>query len=185
MRDPVITFDPNLLRSNVPEALRALRQWVAWQYVERNGKQTKCPMIPTKGGAASSTNPGTWATFEEAIAACKAPGLEGIGFVFSADDTFAGIDLDNCLDAATGEVKPWAWPILDQLDSYTEVSPSGKGVKVFVRASKPGPRCKSRYEDGAIEMYDRGRFFTVTGVRLPDRPTDVEARQAAFDAVYA
>ena len=114
MRDSVITFDPNLLRSNVPDVLRTLRQWVTWRYVVRNGKQTKCPMIPTKGGAASSTNPGTWATFEEAIAACKAHGLGGIGFVFSADDTFAGIALDTCLDAATGAVKPWARPRPDQ-----------------------------------------------------------------------
>ena len=73
MRGPVIGFDPNLLRSNVPEALRALRQWVAWRYVRRDGKQTKCPVKPTKGGSASSTDPTTWGTFEQAVAATVTP----------------------------------------------------------------------------------------------------------------
>ena len=108
MRDPVIAFDPNLLHNNVPEALRRLRQWVAWQYVERNGKQTKCPISPTKGGSASSTDPATWGTFAQAVSACRRrSGLSGVGFVFTADDPFTGVDLDNCIDEATGKVKPW------------------------------------------------------------------------------
>lgn len=182
---PLFALDPDLLRNNVPETLRALPQWVAWQYVKRCGKWTKCPISPTKGGNASATDPATWGTFDQAVAACQAAGLEGIGFVFNADDPFTGIDLDNCIDGSTGEVKTWARPILAQLDSYSEISPSGKGVKVFVRASKSGARCKTGYEDGAIEMYDRDRFFTVTGMRRPDRPADVEERQAAIEAIYA
>ena len=178
-------FDATRLSREVPSCLRERAQWVCWSYIERGGKTTKCPISPIKGGNASSTDPATWSTFEQAIAACQTAGLEGIGFVFSPDDPFAGIDLDNCLDAATGEEKPWTRPILDQLDSYSEISPSGKGVKVFVRASKSGPRCKTGHEDGAVEMYDCGRFFTVTGARLQNRPAGVEERQAGFDAVYA
>jgi hypothetical protein len=143
-------------------------------------------MCPTERREASSTDPTTWGTFDQAVTACKeSEGLAGVGFVFSADDPFAGIDLDNCIDTSSGEVKSWARPILAQLDSYSEISPSGKGVKVFVRASKSRPRCKTGHKDGAIEMYDRDRFFTVTGVRLPDRPADIEERQTAIDAVYA
>lgn len=169
----------------VPACLRERAQWVCWTYVERDGKATKCPISPTKGGNASSTDPDTWGTLQQAIAACHAcSGLDGVGFVFTSDDPFAGIDLDNCLDPATGEAKPWARAILDQLDSYAEVSPSGTGVKVYVRARKPGPRCKTGYEDGAVEMYDRDRFFTVTGELITGGSTDVAERQAAFDAVY-
>lgn len=105
--------------------------------------------------------------------------------MFSADDPFTGIDVDNCIDGSTAEVKAWARPILDQLNSYGEISPSGKGVKVFVRASKRGTACKRSYEDGAVEIYDRKRLFTVTGARLMDLPAEIEQRQSALDAVYS
>lgn len=179
------SVDLDLIRRQMPPRLLERAQWVCWKYVERDGKQTKCPINPTKGGAASSTDPATWSTFELAVAALRrCPGLDGVGFVFTAGDPFAGIDLDNCLDAATGEVKPWARTILDQFDSYSEISPSGKGVKVFIRGAKSGSRCKIGYEDGAVEMYDRDRFFTVTGQRLPGVPADMEERQTQCDAVY-
>lgn len=171
--------------SNIPQSLRARAQWVCWMDIDRNGKRTKCPISPKTGRAASSTDPMTWATFDQAVAAFRrTERLAGIGFVFSANDAFAGIDLDNCIDGATGQIKPWARTILDQLDSYSEISPSGKGVKVFVFASSPGAGCRTSYEDGVIEMYDLGRFFTVTGTRLPDHPADVKTRQAAFNTLY-
>jgi putative DNA primase/helicase len=184
MPEPAVAFDVERLAGNAPACLRERAQWVCWTYVERDGKATKCPISPTRGGNASSTDPATWGTFDQAIAACQAAGLEGIGFVFSAGDPFAGVDLDNCIDPAAGEVKPWARAILDQLGSYAEISPSGGGVKAFIRALKPGPRCKTGYEDGAVEMYDRDRFFTVTGEPLAGSPPDVAERQAALDALY-
>jgi putative DNA primase/helicase len=177
--------DLELVLGSVPACLRDLAQWVCWRYVERDGKPTKCPIRPTKGGPASSTEPATWGTFEQAVAALqRCSDLEGIGFVFTTADPFAGIDLDKCVDAATGQIKPWALPIIRQLDSYAEFSPFGTGVKVFVRARKKGQRCKTGYEDGAVEMYDRERFFTITGQRLPDTETDVEERQPQYEAVY-
>jgi len=184
MSTPALLFDPQAIVENVPTCLRERGQWVCWQYVERDGKPTKCPISPTKGGKASSTDAATWGTFEQALAARQAADLDGVGFVFSADDPFTGVDLDNCLDVATGQPKSWAQALLERLNSYAEISPSGTGVKIFVRASKPGPRCKTRFEDGTVEIYDRDRFFTVTGERLAECADDVEDRQAALDAVY-
>ncbi len=169
----------------VPECLRERRQWVCWKYIDRDGKQTKPPINAKTGRKASSTDPATWATFDQAIAACdRYPDLAGVGFVFAPDDPFAGIDLDNCLDPTTGEIKPWARRFLDQLDSYSEISPSGGGVKVFVRATQPDHGRKCNYEDGAVEMYDSGRYFTVTGQRLPDFSADVEQRQDRVEAMH-
>jgi len=186
MPKSALQSDPQLVLRNVPACLCERAQWVCWKYVIRRGKVTKVPINPCTEKPADTTDPATWGTFEQALAACRCSNdLAGVGFVFSADDPFTGVDVDNCLDAATGELKPWARPILDQLDSYSEISPSGKGVKVFVRASKSGSRCKIGYEDGAIEMYDHDRFFTVTGVRLTDCPADLEKRQSAIDALYA
>ncbi|MCK6486642.1 MAG: phage/plasmid primase, P4 family [Phycisphaerae bacterium] len=185
MKVPALQFDPTRVCREVPSCLRERRQWVCWRFIVRGGKTTKCPICPNGVGEASSTDPATWGTFDQAVAACQAAGLEGIGFVFSADDPFAGVDLDKCIDPTTGEPKPWATAILDKLDSYSEVSPSGTGVKVFVSACKPGPRCKTGYEDGAIEMYDRDRYFTVTGQSLDEPPKEVAERQGAVDALYA
>jgi len=170
--------------ANVPAALKEHPRWVTWKYVERDGKPTKCPFDPKTGGAADSTDPATWATFDEALAAYQKDSLAGVGFVFAADGGFAGVDLDDSIDMVTGQLKPWARQIVERLDSYTEVSPSGGGVKVFVRARKPGARCRKPYHDGEVEMYDSARFFTVTGRRLPDVSAGVEARQDELAAVY-
>ena len=184
--------DPRLSRArlltritqNTPQCLRVRRQWVCWKYVEREGKPTKCPVDPKTGGPAGSTDATTWAMFDDAIAAYRADSLAGIGFVFVAGGGYCGVDLDDSLDPTTNALKPWARAIVDQLDSYTEVSPSGHGVKIFLRASKPGRRCRKAYHDGDVEMYDASRFFTVTGARLPVVSADVEDRQAQLDALY-
>lgn len=170
---------------HVPACLRALPQWVGWKYVERDGKQTKCPVSARDGTPADSTDPATWATFEEALQAHENDSLAGVGFVFARDGGFSGVDLDACLDPESGAVKPWAEGIIRRLNSYTEVSPSGCGVKVFLRASKPGSRCRKAYHDGEIEVYDADRFFTVTGHRFDGASAEVEERQAELEAVYA
>lgn len=169
----------------VPACLRERRQWVCWRYEQRNGKQTKVPVDPHSGAMASPTDPTMWGTFEHAIAACAgAPGLAGVGFVFAADDPFAGVDLDDCRDPKSGELRPWAQKVVNFLDSYTEASPSGTGVKVFLRGTKPGKRCRKAHEGGEIEVYDRGRYFAVTGRHVPGTPTDVEARQHQLDRLH-
>ncbi|MCO6439004.1 MAG: hypothetical protein J5J06_18070 [Phycisphaerae bacterium] len=185
MAEAPVVIEPQHLARVVPSCLRARRQWVCWRYVERDGRVTKCPICPTKGGLASATDPATWGSFEQACAALvRCPDLAGVGFVFTADDPYAGVDLDNCVDPTTNKPKPWAQSFIDQLDSYAEISPSGRGVKIIVRAAKPGPRCKRGYEDGAVELYDAGRFFTVTGQRVTDASGDVEDRQAELNALY-
>jgi len=180
--------DPSLqpLVETIPACLRQRPQWVCWRYIERDGKPTKCPFDAKTGAMADSTDPGTWNAFDDAVAAWQGNNqYEGVGFVFAADDPFCGVDLDDCIDAATGEMKPWGQRVVAALDSYCEISPSGGGVKVFLEASKPGERCRKAYEDGEIEMYDQGRFFTVTGRRLKSASAQVESRQAALDQLYA
>lgn len=170
----------------VPAALRERPQWVCWKYVTRGGKRTKCPVSP-RGGRADSTDPATWATFDEAVATWSAGGFAGIGYVFAADDPYCGIDLDGCIDDA-GVVVPAASEIIDALGSYTEVSPSGRGVKVFIAGRKPdGVGCKSKAIAGfkECEVYDRDRFFTVTGQHVAGTPGGVGERQAALDALCA
>src|SRR5918999_6054783 len=142
--------------------MRDLRQWLCWRSEERDGKPTKIPYSPITGERASSTAPETWTGYEEAMRAYKEEGYGGIGFVFTPEDDLCGVDLDGCLDPQTGEIEGWAQEIIDELDSYAEISPSGTGVHVLIRGSlQPGRNRKGRFE-----AYDRGRYFTMTGHHL-------------------
>ncbi|MEZ6072255.1 MAG: hypothetical protein R3C10_18850 [Pirellulales bacterium] len=181
----VLTIDLSTITDNAPKCIRQLTQWVAWRYVERDGKPTKAPVNPRTGSLAKSTEPDTWGTFEEAIAACQSDQqLAGVGFVFTADDNYCGVDLDNSIDPESGQLKRWAADIVDRLDSYTEISPSGTGLKVFLKANKPGSRCRKAYHDGEVEIYDNGRFFTLTGQRLDTASATIEDRQTQLRQVY-
>src|SRR5215211_6470634 len=159
--------------------IRDLRQWLVWRSEERDGKPTKIPYSPITGQRASSRTPETWTGYREAVRACKEEGYGGIGFVFTSEDDLCGVDLDKCLDPETGEIEPWASTIIEELDSYTEVSPSGTGVHILVRATLP----EGRNRKGRFEAYDRGRYFTVTGKHLAGTPLTIEGRQEELRAV--
>ncbi len=112
---------------------------------------------------------------------------DGIGFVFSPDDPYCGIDLDHCRNLETGETADWARAIIEAINSYTEISPSGDGVHILIRAAMPstGTHHKKPMADGGkIEIYDRGRYFTMTGNHLLGTPTTIEYRQTEFDQLY-
>jgi putative DNA primase/helicase len=164
---------------NLPAELKALPQWVAWRYEERDGRPTKIPKNPKTGKNARADTPSTWGTIEEAVAACQTHGFDGIGFVFSQNDPFCGIDLDGCRNHETGEVEPWAQRIIEHFESYTEITPSGKGFHIIVKGSlPPGGRRK-----GKIELYDQERYFTFTG-NVVDSRSVIAERQAGLEAFH-
>lgn len=165
----------------IPQGLKDRPQWVAWRREERNGKLTKVPYNAISGKTASITKPNDWTTFEQAIAALEAGGYDGIGFVLTADDPFAGVDLDHCLDPATGVIEPWALAIVDQLHSYTERSPSGTGLRIFVKGTLLGKGRKK----GPIEFYCDARYLTVTGDHLTATPLTIEERHETLQLVHA
>jgi putative DNA primase/helicase len=162
-----------VLTSGIAHGLKELNQWAAWRWEKRNGKWTKPPINPVTGGYARNNDLDTWGSFETALRRMHKERLPGVGFMFHPDDGFAGVDLDNCRDRESGKIESWALGIVEELDSYTEVSPSGSGLKVFVRGELP----PGRRRKGRIEMYDRGRFFATTGCRLSSAPSTVNERQ--------
>lgn len=181
---------PALDVNAIPVELSQLAQWVVWRQESRDGgKPTKIPYNAATGSKASTTDPETWATFDDALAAYELGTYDGVGFVFSRDDDFAGVDLDDCINA-DGNIAPEAQKIIDELNSYTEVSPSGKGVKVFLQGQLPqgetGKNKKTPDIDGlgGIEVYDRGRYFTVTSRHLNGTPTRVEDRHEELNEVF-
>ena len=168
--------------AQIPAVLKAKEQWVCWRTEDREGTPTKVPVDPATGGYASVTRPGTWTDFTTALKYYRgSEAVDGIGFVFTADDAYAGVDLDDCRDPKTGEVADWAVAILRRLASYTEWSPSGTGAHVIVEADIPAGGNRA----GHLEMYDRERYFTVTGDRVPGAPRTVEDRGEALRAIHA
>jgi putative DNA primase/helicase len=170
----------------IPRELRERPQWVLYRVQSRNGKTTKVPYQAVHAGRrASSTDWATWATFEAAVAAHERGRGDGLGFVFTADDPFAGMDLDACVDA-DGVIDEHALELVERVDSYTELSPSGVGLHVIARAQVGGGRRTSRTPwGGELEVYDRDRYFTMTGRRFGNTPGVIAERDDALAAVRA
>ncbi|MCI0460129.1 MAG: hypothetical protein L0Z62_24520 [Gemmataceae bacterium] len=114
------------------------------------------------------------------------PGVfSGVGLILTEDMGLVVIDLDDARDPDTGELADWAWPVVDKLDTYSEVSPSGTGVKVYVWGKKPGRNCGTKKGSPYhAEMYSRLRWVALTGINVEGTPTTVEARQEAITEVY-
>ncbi len=158
----------------IPQELKDRRQWVTWRY--ENG--TKVPYAAKTGERASSTNPDTWTTYQSAIAAADTRKHDGVGYVFSPDDPYVGIDLDDCIDA-NEHLAPWAQEIVSILNSYSEVSPSGKGVKIWVKGEIP-----RSVKTANVEMYSERRYFTVTGRHIPDTPDTIRSVNGTLTKLY-
>lgn len=162
----------------IPQELRDLPQWVC----HRDGE--KVPIDPKTGHNAKANDPATWGTFEQATGWAASNG-GGIGYEFTEDAPFCGIDLDHVRDEDSGELAPWAREVVDALDTYTEVSPSGAGLHLIARAEKPENGSKRTNADGtAFEMYDRGRYFRMTGDVFDGHDT-INDRQEAVNEAHA
>lgn len=158
----VLTHDPLF-------DLRQKRQWVTYR-LERDakGRLDKIPYAPGTNQPASSTDPTTWTDYRTAVA--KKNGDAGLGFVFTKEFGITGIDFDKCRDPITGKVDSLIAGIVAKLHSYTEISQSGTGIHVLVKASLPvGARKR-----GSCEMYDSERFFVVTENPLLGTPLTIE-----------
>jgi hypothetical protein len=131
----------------IPDELKALRQWICWELVDRDGKKTKLPINAKTGKLASTTDAATWTDFDAAVMAST--GFSGIGFVFTDKDPYCGIDMDGHID---DELIEW-------IGSYTELSQSGNGAHIICRAKLPETGRRS----GNLEIYDGGRYFVMTG----------------------
>lgn len=138
--------------SCVPPEMRELPQWVVHD-------KNKIPYNPQSQKRAKAGRPETWDTFENAASSIKAPYV-GIGFELNGNGII-GIDIDHCIDSETGKATPFAQGIIDYLDSYTEYSPSGTGIHIFITGAIPSDGRKR--SDLGLEMYQSRRYLTVTG----------------------
>jgi len=145
---------------NIPDSLTTRQQWVCWGYQFVHGRWTKVPLQPD-GRKASVTDPATWAPFDFVQTAYLNNGsYDGVGFVLTLGDPFIAFDFDHCVDRQTGEItEPKVRNYVTRLSSYTEISPSGTGLRVIVRAKLPERDRRS----GPFECYEDRRFVSITG----------------------
>ncbi len=171
------------------------RVWVAWQTEDReDGKPTKVPYAPN-GQKAMANKPSTWGTRAQAEALVpslpKPYGIAGIGLEFTNDGngrSIGGIDLNSCRNPQTGVIEPWATEVIKRFNTYTEVSPSGTGVKLFfayttdelptLRIAMGGSKYCKQFKRGngdhppAIEVHLGNRYFAVTDQHLAGTSTE-------------
>jgi primase-polymerase (primpol)-like protein len=106
---------------------------------------------------------------------CGCGGIEGRErdrLRLRGNDPYVGVDLDACI-GDDGRLHPDANAVIAKLNSYTEHSPSGRGVHVIVRAKLNGSRNRTARTawGGSFEAYGSSRFFTVTGNHVAGTPT--------------
>ena len=166
---------------NIPEELRNRDQWVAFRYEYRasGGKPKKAPINPRTGHMTDPTNPGSWGTLDEALRAVERYGLDGVGFALTEDDPYIGADLDEAIDPDTGELRRWAAKIIEKFGSYSEISPSGRGIRIIVRGRLPGEGTHKK----SIGLFDRSCYVTITGRALVST-NEIEDRQEQIESLY-
>jgi hypothetical protein len=171
--------------SKIPQSLKDIPRWVLWKatWMPKRGKYDKRPVFaraPHYG--ASTTNPKQWIAFDEAHLGLTTTGqgFDGMGLCVTGVADLVSIDLDKCVD--DNVIAPWAADIVRSMASYTEISPSGKGLRIFVQGNFDFDW--TNHEVG-IEVYagHGGRFLTVTGQRLKTSPH--ELRRVSDDELEA
>lgn len=176
---------PSVNYTEIAPALKSKHQWLCWRHEWKpdRGEWTKVPVNPTGSYRVDPTDSDNWVSFEAAREGHESPDsdTQGLAFAFSPDGTITGVDLDDCREPGSGRPEEWAKAIVETLDSFTEVSPSGEGYHVYVHGFVPDGGNRS----GPVEMYDQTRFFTVTGQHVPGTPETVNQRMDKLRQVHA
>ena len=135
--------------------LRNYENWVNWIPVKKDGGIKKVPINAKTGKNASISDRSTWSSYDEVI-----KHSDNIGFVFSDDLPFVGVDIDHCVDEKSN-LNALGAQVVNTLDSYTEYSPSGQGLHIIVKCTDKSFIRKHKNSKG--EIYGSGRYFTFTG----------------------
>ena len=148
--------------TNIPEVIQNNALWCVWKMHTEKGKIPFCPV----SGAPSQTNiSSTFADFDAAVAAYRTGNYNGLGIgIFNG---FAAIDIDHCI--SDGQLSDMAKDIIDTMDSYTEISPSGTGIRIIFTVENFKYNKERFYihnKKRGLEIYVSGatnKFVTITG----------------------
>lgn len=170
-RDQILPVDPD----RIPQVLKDALQWAIWKADPSPKKAGTLDKVPYRakapGRKASSTDAATWADYVSAYDAyARRAETCADGLLIACGNGLGGVDIDNCIDPQTGEIAPAALEIIRAVNSYTEKSVSGTGIRIFVRT----PEIKGIKD--WVEIYTTARFYSVTGQHIEGTPPTVEER---------
>lgn len=189
-----------VIPENIPQELKDINQWVVWKPVKEAGK-VKPKKVPyslqtneltgiLEEKLASVNNSNTWMSFEAALSLLKTKKrYKGLNFVFPSTSVkgnfkkIVGVDLDN-IALTNGELDPLKIAEIKALNTYSEISPSGTGLRAICYAEFPD---NEEVHKGDIEVYQSGKFLSITGHKLnevPDTINDAQEAITAFRAKY-
>jgi len=166
--------------ANLPPELLKLKQFIIWREEKRGEKFDKVPCAPWRTGhwgSASVTDPYILTTFDNAVCWAKKRSGYGIGFCFKKEGGIVGLDFDRCIN--DNKVSEEVSRYVREANSYTELSPSGRGIHIFLKGILPGTITRDE-----IEAYDRNRFFTLTGHRYINTPLSLAENQDFLDKLW-
>ncbi|MBU4311126.1 MAG: hypothetical protein KJ706_00190 [Candidatus Omnitrophica bacterium] len=171
-------LDIEKLTTVIPDELRKLKTWVGYITKQNGGRVDKIPMNVLVGCPAKSNDSSTWTDFDNAVSLAVQRNYAGIGFMFQPP--YIGVDFDHCV--IEGVIAPQAQEILKLLNTYSEFSPSGTGIHAICKGEILRARKISRL---GLEIYTKGRFFTVTGSRLADYPGEITECMDGFKTIFS
>lgn len=155
----------------IPADLVARPKFCVWAFSDDQKKLPRRLDNPKRLAAVDDET--GFGTYEQASAILAKGGVDGLGILLG--DGLAGIDIDDCRSLVTGDITAQAQAWIRAVDSYTEISPTGTGVKIFLRAT-----LGRNYARKGLEVYGYGRYFTVTGRHLADTPAEPQDRSEAL-----
>lgn len=136
------------------------KRWVNFKFeLNKDGKKTKVPYSPITNRKAATTKETDWGTFNQT-------NQKQYGIIFKPDKKLLGIDIDHCLEdkEIVHIEKDNIIKLLKEANTYTEVSPSGTGLHLFLSITESFDLEGSRDSSFPYEFYNHGRYFTVTQV---------------------
>ena len=140
------------------------KRWVVWRWTEpaAPGAKPDKPLFRASDPMrlASTQDPSTWGSVAAAMGAVAAAEADGAGYVLRDDTEHVFLDLDNCRDPATGAIADWAMRLVEECDSYAEVTPSGRGLRIIGLNEgfrTPVHQTAAMPEGGRVEIYHRCR----------------------------
>ncbi len=172
-------------RWDIPDLLVKKDRWLIWKAVPKSNGSTrldKVPFSPRSGIRCNPTDPRQLTSFEIAAAFADAhPDISGLGYSLFSEDGIIGGDIDHCIDEE-GNISEVGLDVLESIDTYFEVSPSGRGLRFFGTGSLD--RAFINPEAG-LELYGEKRFLTVTGMALPEKVFEIEEIQSQLGHIQS
>lgn len=160
----------NSLPTTVPAPLANLPGWLVWRFVQKPGK-AKPDKVPfyagsreARGRHGAEQDREQLVGFTVARAAAEQHGFDGVGLAMLPEWGITALDFDDCI-GLDGRVNARVLELCS--GTYSETSPSGKGIRAFVAGSLGSHKDLERVDGFKFETFFGTGYVTFTGRAQP------------------